>query len=106
MSFASTIAGELRRALQDLDRLTPHLRKPELYHETKSEIRFTLEQACLLLEGNFDIVRPPEPKPAGGAKRPYVIEDRNGNVVRVDFKARRRIETPPTKPKAPPKRSR
>jgi len=106
MSFASTIAGELRRALQELDRLTPELKNPERYHERKSEIRFTIEQSCLLLEGHFDIIKPPEPKAPGGAKRPHVIQDRNGNVVQVDFKNRRRIDKPPAAPKPPRNRAR
>ena len=95
MSFATTIAGELRAALKLLDRLTPELRDPERYHERKSDIRYKVEQAALMLEGHFDIVRPPEPKKAGGARRPYLIQDRNGNVVHVDFKHRRKLAPPP-----------
>lgn len=93
MSFANTIAAELRLAVRDLDRLTLTHRDPEKYHILKSEIRNRLDQSALMLEGNFDIVMP-EPKPAGGARRPTVIKDARGNVIQVDFKARRALKSP------------
>src|SRR5918993_3893599 len=95
-NFATTLAEELRAAMLDLEVLHPNPKRPDQFSERKSEVLFKIEQVTLMLEGNFNIIKPPTPKPASPTKkRPTVIEDAKGNVVKVDFKARHAVKRSP-----------
>jgi len=95
-NFATTLAEELRAAMLDLEVLHPNPKRPDQFAERKSEVLFKIEQVTLMLEGNFNIVKPPEPRPNQNptSKRPSVIKDAKGNVVQVDFKARHAVRKP------------
>ena len=96
MSFAPC-AEQLRECITLLDRLTPtptSSKNPHKYHEDKSEIRRALVQVADMLEGRYVLTSPKEQKPLPPKRAPYTVEDRRGNIVKVDFAARRRIAGP------------
>ena len=100
--FAATCAEEIRATVSELKRLAPSDRNPDHFTATKGEIAHRLSQIADMLEGNFTI-HGPDPKPIKSAndakRRPTVTHDRNGRVIHVDFKNRRRVQTPPTPPR-------
>ena len=86
MSFVTTCAEELRRHIRALEKLSAH--DVEAFLEEKSEIRSGLLQVADMLDGNFRI-ESETPKKQVQKTSPKVIKAEKGNLVTVDFKARR-----------------
>ena len=95
MTITAPAAEAVRGAIARLRHLAPNPRKPDHFHEEKSEIVGSLSQVLDFLEGKCRFVPRKDDAPAKPAPRkhkvPHTITDRKGNAVYVDFVNRRRI---------------
>ena len=89
MHIFAPCAERLRELIGDAKRLSGT--NPERFHEQRSDLITGLSQVADMLEGNFSIESDaPQPKPRQvQVPKAPVIKSAKGNVVKVDFKARK-----------------
>lgn len=90
MSILNTAADHIRECVAELGALSPSHRDPERFHSDKSDLVYRLNGIANVLEGKVTMPeREPEPKPAF---KPGKITRRDGNVIRAEFRAPRRVK--------------